>query len=141
MGPFSFCYSKNKKKKKKISKNKKKKKKKKNKKTSPKRLKILHKKWYDRKNNTMYISVYISCTSSFLTSFWNLRPRYWGGYLGALRSLLFCVTLCPLINYVQKQWKSLALKGIYAIIRKNFLTYYAIPWFLAKKEILQYEQN
>ena len=39
------------------------------------------------------------------------RPWYWGGYLGAWRLMLLCLTPCPLINYVQKQWKSWQLKG------------------------------
>ena len=38
-------------------------------------------------------------------------PGYWGGYLGASQPMLLCVTLCPLIKYVQKLWKSWHLKG------------------------------
>ena len=31
------------------------------------------------------------------------EPGHLGGYLGALRPMLLCLTLCPLINFVQKQ--------------------------------------
>ena len=45
---------------------------------------------------------------TWILSIW----AYWGEYLRALRPMLFCVTLCPLINSnVQKQWKSWHLKG------------------------------
>ena len=38
-----------------------------------------------------------------LTFLWTWTLRW---YLGALQPMFLCVTLCPRINYVQKQWKS-----------------------------------
>ena len=42
-------------------------------------------------------------------------PGYWGGYLGALRPMLLCVTLCPLMN-CQKTVKIMAFKGLNKVI-------------------------
>ena len=56
-------------------------------------------------------------------------PGYWGGYLGASQPILLCVTLCLLIKYVQKLWKSWHLKGSTSM---KIVTFFTIFIFLFK---------
>ena len=70
-----------------------------------------------------YLTLWMSVTSYLVLKIWPFyRPGYWGGYLGASLPMFLCVTLCPLINYVQKTVKLLALKGLTVILFISHVT-------------------
>ena len=55
------------------------------------------------------------------------EPKYWGGYLGASRPMLLCVTLCPLIN-CPKTVKILAVKGLKIDLKYSFKNEKSFYW-------------
>ena len=64
-------------------------------------------------------------------------PRYWGGYLGASRLMLLCVTLCPLINY-PKTVKILALKGLNSRLTSHFSLRFHLAHYVCSALFIPY---